>query len=73
MPYVSTRFSRLLEQLLSRKRFEADTSSYFLVYFRKSCCQKPYLLYEKFIIIPSNVEFNSKQNSVTGKLNSENI
>ena len=41
--------------------------------FGKSCFQKPDLVYEGFIFMPSDVEFNSEQNGVTVKLNNENI
>ena len=39
----------------------------------KLCFQKSDLLYERFIIVPLDVEFNSEQNGVTVKLNNGNI
>ena len=39
----------------------------------KSYFQNPDLLDARFIIMPSNVEFNSEQNSVTVKLNIKKI
>jgi hypothetical protein len=56
-----------------KRAYETDTCRYFWVHIGKSCFQKPDLLYERFIIMPSDVEFNSEQNSVTVKLNSKKI
>ena len=50
-----------------------DNHRYFWVHFRKLCFQKSDLLYEKFVIVLLDAEFNSEQNGVTVKSDNEKI
>jgi hypothetical protein len=71
--YASTTFSRFVVLVFRTKRLGTNTCQYFLVYFEKPCFQNPGLLYKRFIIMLSDVEFNFEQNDVSVKLNSANI